>query len=156
MSLFDQIGKIASSPGAQKPSGPKAGAYLTDLERSKDAASQQLSGLYQELGKAYYDSHADDPQTDYPTQLAAIRDAHAEIAKCQQQMEEIAARKRCPACGAQLVEGSVFCNICGTKLPDAPGSAEQGQQDQKVCPQCQAAIGPDDVFCTACGADLRK
>lgn len=156
MSLFDQLGKIASNPGAQAASRQKEYAYLTELEQSKDAASQKLSSLYLELGKAYYDSHADDPQTDYPSQLAAIRDAHAEIAKCQQQAEEIAARKRCPACGAQLVEGSIFCNICGTKLPDVPGSAEQGHQEQKLCPQCQAAIGPDDVFCTACGADLRK
>ena len=156
MSIFDQIGKIASNSGAQKPSGQTGGTYLTELEQAKDAASQKLSDLYLALGKAYYASHSDDHQTEYESQLTAIRDAHEEIAKCKQQVEEIAARKRCPACGAQLVEGSVFCNICGTKLPDAPSSAEQGQQDQKVCPQCQAAIGPDDVFCTACGADLRK
>lgn len=166
MSLFDQLGKIVSAPNAsastpdtpaaQGNPGQENSPYLAALEQSKAAASQKLSELYLKLGKTYYESHADDHQTEYEESLATIRDVHAEIAKCRQQAEEIETRRRCPACGAELAEGSKFCNICGAKLSDAPGeTAEQGQ-GQRLCPQCKAVLGPDDIFCTSCGADLRK
>lgn len=165
MSLFNQIGKIVPTPGsnpgapaAQENTSPRqeSSSYLTTLEQSKAAALQKLSELYLELGKAYYEGHSDDHQTEYEENLTAIRDAHTEITRCQQQSDEITARRRCPACGAELTEGSRFCNICGTKLPEVPGSAEEQNQGQRLCPQCKAVLGPDDVFCTSCGADLRK
>ena len=166
MSLFEQIGKIVPTPGAlaPNPATPVAqentiqgnGPYLTALEQSKADALQKLSELYLELGKAYYESHSDDHQTEYEQCLASIRDAHAEIARCGQQAEEIAARRRCPSCGAELTEGSRFCNMCGSKLPEVSSSTVSQDQGQRLCPKCKAVLGPDDVFCASCGADLRK
>lgn len=164
MALFNQLGKIVPPPAAPAVQGNTSQAhasqanssYLDALEQSKAAAQQKISELYLELGRAYYESHLDDHQTEYEESLTAIRDAHAEAVRCQQQAEEIAVRRRCPACGAELTEGSRFCNICGTKLPEAPAGAEEQNQGQRLCPQCGAALAPDDVFCTSCGADLRK
>lgn len=166
MSLFDQLGKIVPAPNASVPTpgipaaqgnpSQENSAYLTALEQSKVAASQKLSELYLKLGKTYYESHADDHQTEYEESLTAIRDVHAEIAKCRQQVEEIENRRRCPTCGAELVEGSKFCNICGAKLSDPPGEAAGQGQEPILCPQCKAVLSPEDIFCTSCGADLRR
>lgn len=159
MALFNQFGKTVPTPGTpavQEPPSQGGGAYLTALEQSRAGALEKLSERYLELGRAYYESHLDDHGTEYEESLAAIRDAHAEITRCQQQSEEIAARRRCPACGAELTEGSRFCNICGTKLPEAPVSAKAQSQGQRLCPQCRAVLAPDDVFCTSCGANLRN
>lgn len=155
MSFLDQLGKIVTKPGPQTASQQERFSYLDDLAQSKDKVSQKISALFLELGKAYYESHADDHETEFETQLAAIRDGYAKIAQCEQEAEEIAEHKRCPSCGAQLAEGSLFCNICGTRLQGVSDSAEQEGQNINVCPQCHATIRPGDVFCTVCGADLR-
>lgn len=153
MSFMDQLGKIVFKPGTQAAPQQGRPAYLDHLEQSKAETTQRITALFAELGRAYYESHAEDRQTEYEAQLAAIRDAYAEITQCETQAGEVAAGKRCPSCGAQLAEGSLFCNICGTKLQDLPRNAEK--EEQNTCPRCHAVIAPDDVFCTSCGADLR-
>lgn len=156
MSFLDQLGKIVTKPVLQAAPRQERSAYLDDLAQSKDEAAQEISTLFLELGKAYYESHADDHETEFETQLAAIRDGYAKIGQYEQEAEEIAARKRCPSCGAQLAEGSLFCNICGIRLEEVSDSTEQEEQNLNLCPQCHAAIHPGDVFCTVCGADLRN
>lgn len=161
MSLFDQLGRIVVNPGAQAASGAapqeRYPAYLDRLNQSKAEVVQQLSELFAELGKAYFEGHADDHQTEYEAQMTVIRDAYADIARCDKQTEEIANRRRCPACGAELVEGSMFCNFCGTRLAQPQPAAETAPpQNQKICPKCNTLLQPDDIFCTSCGADLRK
>lgn len=161
MSLFDQLGRIGVNPGAQTASGAASQeqypAYLDRLNQSKAEVVQQLSELFAELGKAYYEGHVDDHQTEYEAQMTVIRDAFADIARCDKQAEEIANRRRCPACGAELVEGSKFCNFCGTKLiQPQPAPENPPPQNQKICPKCNTPLQPDDIFCTSCGADLRK
>lgn len=152
MSLFDQFQKIVTNPGApltatQTPEQPP---YLSNLDQSIDEAWERLSALFFELGKIYYEQHKEDHQTEYEDQLSAIRNAHAEIDHYQELADEVSARKRCSACGAELMEGAVFCSICGARV--APSSPE----GQKVCPQCHAAVDPEDAFCSLCGAGLRS
>ena len=48
--------------------------------------------------------------------------------------------KKCPYCGAQMNDDSLFCTECGIQIP-------QGI----VCPHCGASIGENDAFCQNCG-----
>ena len=160
MALLDRIGKITSTPAqtpapdTQASSKDKASSYLERLAQSKGEVQEKIDCLLLELGRAYYERHTDDHQTELEEELTVIRAAYGEIAQYQQETDEIAARQRCPACGTKLPEGSMFCNICGTKLSDAPSSTQE--QAQKLCPKCNAILNPDDIFCASCGADLRK
>ena len=160
MPLLDRIGKIASPitptsvPDVRTSPRNEAPSYMERLAQSKGEVQEKIDRLLLELGKAYFESHADDHHTELEEQLAVIRDAYGEIAQYQQETDEIAARQRCPACGTKLPEGSMFCNICGTKLAEAPDST--AGQNQRLCPKCKAVLNPDDIFCAVCGADLRK
>lgn len=49
----------------------------------------------------------------------------------------------CTGCGAALTPGSRFCNMCGTKVPQA-----------NVCPGCGAEVAPGSAFCNMCGTKL--
>lgn len=155
MSIFDQIGKIVNNSGAQAEPEQDRTAYLDQLEETKADAMDKIYCLFAELGKAYYEDHTDGQQAEYESQMAAIREASAEIARLDQEAEEAAARKRCPSCGAELAEGSRFCNICGIRLMEATDSTGQPEQERNLCPKCGAAIEADDLFCASCGADLR-
>lgn len=53
---------------------------------------------------------------------------------------EAVAGQFCTACGAQLVEGAVFCPKCGQKT-----------SDEQTCTSCGATLPPDSVFCLKCG-----
>lgn len=47
----------------------------------------------------------------------------------------------CPKCGAEVPEGSKFCNDCGQKMTVS-------------CPKCGADVKPGTKFCNDCGAKI--
>lgn len=51
--------------------------------------------------------------------------------------------KKCPNCGAQNTDESLFCTECGRPIP-------QGNE----CPHCGATINEGDVFCRNCGKNI--
>lgn len=53
--------------------------------------------------------------------------------------------KKCPYCGTQIEDGSLFCEVCGKQQP-------QG----KVCTHCGAAINDNDAFCENCGQKVSE
>lgn len=90
----------------------------------------------------------------------------------------------CGKCGVQLVDGSLFCHMCGTKIlyndfacsycgqilkggsrfcgkcgkPVAQSQVSNSNpirsQNTRVCPSCGAVLGSLDVACRACGAEV--
>ena len=48
--------------------------------------------------------------------------------------------KKCPYCGAQIADDSLFCTECGKELPKGT-----------ICPHCGASVNEGDTFCTECG-----
>lgn len=53
--------------------------------------------------------------------------------------------KKCPNCGAQVDDNSLFCTECGKQIP----------QDN-VCPHCGASVNSGDSFCQNCGKSLKE
>lgn len=62
--------------------------------------------------------------------------------------------KVCPQCGKTLTDDTVFCEGCGTKLPENAPAAPVQTEAAPVCPQCGAVIEAGTAFCTACGAKI--
>jgi hypothetical protein len=62
----------------------------------------------------------------------------------------------CPNCGNTTAENAVFCDRCGTRLPQpqaapappAPAAASA------ICPACGAGNVPGEAFCDFCGSPL--
>ena len=59
----------------------------------------------------------------------------------------------CPHCGASLNEGDVFCQNCGKKVDDSP-STDISNITHNKCPYCGASVNEGDVFCENCGRNL--
>ena len=53
--------------------------------------------------------------------------------------------KKCPFCGAELNDDSLFCTQCGKQLPN-----------DYQCPHCGAKVYDGDIFCQNCGEKLSK
>ena len=64
----------------------------------------------------------------------------------------------CPNCGNQTGETAVFCDQCGTRLPQPevaaaePAAAPAG--GSVICPACGAGNVPGEAFCDFCGTPL--
>ena len=58
----------------------------------------------------------------------------------------------CPHCGASVNEGDAFCQSCGKRI-DEP-SAEVSEKAMEKCPYCGALVNDGDVFCENCGRNL--
>lgn len=152
MALIDQLGKMITNTGQEAATKARNFADIAKLNSSIDSLRQEINRLSMELGKVYYEKHKNDEIfAEAPEQMAAIRNAYAEISKYQEQIDQIKGVGKCPNCGASTPADSVFCSSCGAKLVHETAIPTEG----KTCPQCHATVGPNDLFCMACGADLR-
>lgn len=59
----------------------------------------------------------------------------------------------CPYCGASVNEGDAFCQSCGKRV-DEILSTEMSDKTQKKCPFCGGLVNDGDVFCENCGRNL--
>lgn len=59
----------------------------------------------------------------------------------------------CPHCGASINEGDVFCQSCGKKV-DETASTELSKTQHKRCSNCGSLVNDCDAFCQRCGTPL--
>lgn len=64
----------------------------------------------------------------------------------------------CPNCGSTTGEGAIFCDQCGTRLPQPEAAAPQAPAGPAggsvICPGCGAGNVPGEAFCDFCGSPL--
>jgi predicted amidophosphoribosyltransferase len=64
----------------------------------------------------------------------------------------------CPNCGNQAGEGAMFCDRCGTRLPQPEAApvemAPVVAGGSVICPACGAGNVPGEAFCDFCGSPL--
>ncbi|MBD5168939.1 MAG: zinc-ribbon domain-containing protein [Oscillibacter sp.] len=150
MSFLGQFWETTPAPVMPPAATSELPAYLADLDRSINEIYDKITAYLCELGTAYYERYKDGPHTEFADQVEAIRAAYAEIEKYQKLADEVEERKRCSTCGAELMEGSVFCSICGTKVEEITDVRAS------LCPKCGAEVEPDDLFCRECGMKLQE
>lgn len=63
----------------------------------------------------------------------------------------------CSNCGNQLVEGSKFCNNCGTAVDSENNNQRKTVYDGEIhkCPNCGEVLSSFVTVCPACGYELR-
>jgi len=62
----------------------------------------------------------------------------------------------CPNCGNTTGENAVFCDRCGTRLPqpEAAPAPPAPAAASAICPACGAGNVPGEAFCDFCGSPL--
>ncbi|MGC9335944.1 MAG: zinc-ribbon domain-containing protein [Anaerolineae bacterium] len=64
----------------------------------------------------------------------------------------------CPNCGNKTSEGAIFCDQCGTRLPQPETAIPEADAapagGSVICPACGAGNVPGEAFCDYCGSPL--
>ncbi len=59
----------------------------------------------------------------------------------------------CPHCGTSISDGDTFCQSCGKRVDESP-STDVLDATQKKCPYCGTSVNDDDIFCENCGRNI--
>lgn len=152
MSFLDNIGSKASAAGQAAAEKARNFAEVTRLNGVISDHEKRISRLYFEIGQSYYERHKGDPEAEELERIAAITDTNEKIAVCREQIKTLKGVEKCPNCGADVQNGSQFCNNCGTRMP--PASMKTAPKAGLTCPTCGAAVAEGNLFCNNCGTKL--
>ena len=152
MSFFDNIGSKASAAGQAAAEKARNFAEVNRLNGVISDHEKRISRLYFEIGQSYYERHKDDPEAEELERIAAITDTNEKIAVCRNQIKTLKGVEKCPNCGADVQNGSQFCNNCGTRMP--PASMKTAPKTGLTCPTCGTELESNAAFCFNCGTKL--
>lgn len=150
MAFFDRMKDSLTTAGqevSQKAKNATENVRLSGLIKNNDKMIEKL--LYQ-VGLKYYELHGQEEETEYQELFTEIRRLKAENAGYQQELDNLAAVKKCPQCGFGNNAGAKFCISCGAPLNMAPRQETMG----KCCSKCGAMNDAEALFCVECGSKL--
>jgi predicted RNA-binding Zn-ribbon protein involved in translation (DUF1610 family) len=144
---FSGIGETISAKSKTVVQKAKEATEAAGLNSQISAIDSRLRGLYEQLGRAYYEAHGGPATQDMAELVAQIAAAYDEQDALREQVKKLRGVKTCESCGAELAPGAAFCPNCGTKVPEPP---------VRRCPACAQEIPEEAVFCPNCGQSLNE
>ena len=144
MAFFDDLSRKVSRGTKNLADSTRLNALIADSKK-------QIEGLYRSLGSAYYEAHRDDPAAEQPELIAELNRLYESMAQAQDALRQLRGLSKCPNCGAELPQNTLFCSSCGARQPqpEQPAAPAAG-----VCPNCGAPNQTGSRFCATCGAAL--
>lgn len=86
---------------------------------------EKINELYTKLGERYYALYADKNDEDLANIIGEIKACEDRIADHKAQALKAAGLMLCPSCGEEIMDRSMFCNFCGTRIKDATAQKEE-------------------------------
>lgn len=78
----------------------------------------QVSAELRVVGEMMYSTHTGTPIDSeiLLAQLQVIDDLHARMAAVEKEIADLRGQQLCPGCGAERIQGDLYCRHCGTRL----------------------------------------
>ncbi len=131
----------------------------TKLKMSISEKETDIEEIYEEMGKAIYDSYkaGKDVGKDFTKQSKQIDKLNEEIENMRVKIMYNKGLRTCEECGEVISVDSKFCVNCGKKQKPVKIKEEKKvvkKEDtvvEKVCPECGQVFEPTANFCDKCG-----
>ena len=148
MGYFDAIGKKITQTGQGVVQKTKDTAEVLKLNGLISDEQKRIDNYYREMGKLYFNLHADSCEPDFAESVAGIRDALSKIETYSEQIKKLKGLTNCPNCGSTVSYNAPFCASCGAKLN------QQTPNNAPLCASCGMPLAENAAFCTNCGAKV--
>lgn len=126
-SVKDIAGKFGESVerGAKTVSNSsKKFAEKTKMKREIARVQSDINTDYIELGKVMLEKIADDPDSEYASIAADIREKTDKLEELKAMLMTLEDKMTCSSCGAHIRKDQAYCDKCGTKVviitPETP------------------------------------
>lgn len=154
MAFFDDLGKKISQTGQDVVRKTKNFADTTKISAQIAEQERQLSNLYQQLGRLYYEGHKDAPAEDLRMFVDAITQAQDWISQQKEQIDQINGVVKCNVCGSDVPQEYLYCSVCGSTMPLRKPNSDP--EMKTFCPNCGTQAVPGQRFCSKCGMPADK
>ena len=147
--FFEKINKA----GQETVQKVKENTEINKITSLIQAEEKEKEKVFADIGRKYYEVMLNGSEVDeaFAHLFSLIAQSCEKISSFQAEILKIKNVKRCPKCGRECTQDSVFCAGCGTQLP---------QEDNAIvgnhCVKCGAELAPDDAFCFNCGNKIEK
>lgn len=164
MEFFKGIGNKISKTGQDAIKKTKELADTSKLNSEISQEEKRISKICETLGRQYYDKYKNDENNEFEEYIVQISEAFEKIEKYEQEIKYIKGKITCPNCGADMDVNTVFCSMCGSKMPeivntsfeeqDVEQTEEQIEINEKFCANCGEKLEIDAAFCPSCGTKV--
>ncbi|HIR88524.1 MAG TPA: zinc-ribbon domain-containing protein [Candidatus Fimimorpha faecalis] len=178
MDFFEKLTETFAKNSKEFADKAKDYAEVAKLHTKINAANTKINESLITLGKAYYDAHKNDGNTEFEAIFEEIHKAHLTIRKCQEEIQKIKNIKICEKCGEEVSADATYCSHCGAKLKTtdkkeksddvveeaevnqaqetkASDLEEEAEKKTVICPSCGQELDADAEFCTKCGSSMK-
>ncbi len=127
------------------------------IAQLQELVAQNQGVLYRsfaELGRAYYNETAENPNPAYAEMYKAIEANQENVNQFKAQLAKAKGCILCPSCGFELPKESAFCNKCGYKIPVQKEEEIVPERKGAFCSGCGKQLVPGAKFCVGCGTRL--
>ena len=129
MDFFEKMTEMFAKNSKEFADKAKDYAEVAKLHTKINTANAKINDALITLGKAYYDAHKNDQETEFKDLFEEIHKAHRMIKKCQEEIQKIKNIKICEKCGEEVFADATYCSHCGAKLKNTV-SKEKGSSEQ--------------------------
>ncbi len=155
MAILNDLSKKLTNVAQTTVQVSKGLAESAKASLAISSEEREIEKAYRALGQWYYATKGANPEEagEYidivDTSLRKIREIREEAEAAKTAANLPVPTVACPACGAEMEEGTKFCPACGAMMP----SQDVIVREDVVCPNCGAVTnGP---FCPQCGTRVQ-
>jgi hypothetical protein len=116
MAFLEDIGKKITQTGQDAVTKTKNVAETMKLNGLITEEERTADSYLLQLGRAYYDRYADNPDPVFSRIIDAVRESREKSGAYAEQLKQIKGVATCPKCGGDVPSGAAFCNNCGQKI----------------------------------------
>jgi ribosomal protein L40E len=133
MSFFDDLKKSleAFSKSSESMFQKSSDAVeLRKLKMEQDSLKKELNNCYAQIGRMFLEKIDDDQiPAEMEMLVRQIEDCKEAMAENDQLIAKKTGQRLCPVCGAKAGKEAVFCQKCGTRLPDFAVKEEEPEPE---------------------------
>lgn len=138
-----------------QPPRPEKGEDHTAISRINRLIAEEnekIKECHQRIGEKYVQLHSADYEDSFSDLIQSLDVSQRKLVDYSMQMQFVTGVIVCtnPGCGHKAPKGSVYCNMCGSKLP------EFNFDDYEMCEACCSLVKKGTEICPTCNRPMRQ